>query len=44
LKKHYEARYSVLRAESGRAALDLLRCSGGTTLWPCYFWIIACLK
>jgi thioredoxin reductase (NADPH) len=25
LKKHYEARYRVLRAESGRAALDLLR-------------------
>jgi CheY-like chemotaxis protein len=25
LKKHYEERYRVLRAESGRAALDLLR-------------------
>src|SRR5579862_9549470 len=25
LKKRYEARYRVLRAESGRAALDLLR-------------------
>ena len=25
LKKHYEDRYRVLRADSGRAALDLLR-------------------
>jgi thioredoxin reductase (NADPH) len=25
LTKHYEAHYRVLRAESGRAALDLLR-------------------